>query len=193
MSKTLYSFDFDDTLCHTMLPENGEKIWFEKTGTKWPYRGWWSKPETVDPEIFFTPKNEWVYLEYLKAKRDEDSTIIMATGRLQIVPNKRENIIKILNQHNLSFDEVWIINSTDEQQSGNGKDGIYLNWGGDTFMFKTTLFEKLISITQCEHFVMYDDRQEHLGRFEEWASTQNCKVTIVDVVNKKSTIINENI
>lgn len=193
MSKTLYSFDFDDTLCHTMLPQPGEEIWFQKTGTKWPYRGWWSKPETLDLDIFDTPKNEWTYLEYLNARQDDDATIIMATGRLQKVPGMRENVVKILNKHNLSFDEVWTVDSSDELQKTNGKDGIYLNWGGDTFTFKTTLFEKLIKITNCEHFVMYDDREEHLSRFEDWAQSQDCIVTIVDVVNKKSITLNEKI
>lgn len=190
MSTTLYSFDFDDTLCHTMLPEPGKSIWLEKTGTQWPHRGWWSKSETIDPDIFETPKNDWVYEEYLNASKDTDSLRILATGRLQKVPNMRENIEKIINRHNLSFDEIWVIESNDDSQRGNGKNGIYLNWGGDTFDFKTTLFEKLINITNCEHFVMYDDRQEHLIRFEEWALTQNCKVTIVDVVNKQKITIN---
>ncbi len=190
MSKTLYSFDFDDTLCHTMLPEPGKSIWLEKTGTTWPHRGWWSKSETIDLEIFDTPKNDWVYQEYLNAKKDEDSIIIIATGRLQKVPGMRENIEKILRIHNLSFDEVWKIKSSDDHQNNNGQYGIYLNWGGDTYAFKTTLFEKLIEITNCDHFTMYDDREEHLIRFEEWALTQNCKVTIVDVVNKQKITIN---
>ena len=53
----LISFDFDDTLCHTPLPEDGKQIWFEKTGTEWPYNGWWSKPESLDLEVFDIPVN----------------------------------------------------------------------------------------------------------------------------------------
>jgi len=34
---------------------------------------------------------------------------------------------------------------------------------------------------------MYDDRQEHLIRFEEWAEEQLVQVTVIDVVNKKET------
>ena len=190
---TLYSFDFDDTLFHTMLPDPGESIWQEKTGQPWPHRGWWSKPETLDLEVFDTPKNDWVYKEYLKATEDTDSLRILATGRLQKVPNMRENIEKILNKHNFSFDEIWSIKSADEQQNGNGSKGIYLNWGGDTFAFKTTLFEKLIEITKCDKFVMYDDRDEHLPRFEEWANNQQIPIEIVDVVRKTTTSINFNI
>jgi hypothetical protein len=181
---TLYSFDFDDTLFHTMLPNPGEKIWQEKTGEVWPHRGWWSKPETLDIEIFDTPKNDWTYKEYLKTTEETDSLRILATGRLQKVPGMRENIEKIINEHNFSFDEIWVINSDDEKQKGNGKNGIYLNWGGDTFAFKTELFSKLIEITGCDAFVMYDDREEHLPRFEEWAQTIEIPVTIVDVVRK---------
>ena len=190
---TLYSFDFDDTLFHTMLPNPGEDIWRQKTGEPWPHRGWWSKPETLNIEIFDTPKNDWTYGEYLKATEDTDSLRILATGRLQKVPDMRENIEKILNKHNFSFDEVWKIQSTDERQNGNGEKGIYLNWGGDTFDFKTTLFSKLIEITKCDKFVMFDDRQEHLPRFEEWALTQQIPIEIVDVVNKTTTSINFNI
>lgn len=187
---TLYSFDFDDTLCHTMLPNPGEQIWQQKTGTKWPHRGWWSKPESLDLEIFDTPKNEWVYLEYLEAAKNPESLRILATGRLQKVDGMRENIEKILNSHNFSFDEVWVIDSDDEKQNGNGSKGIYLNWGGDTFQFKTTLFSKLIDITQCDEFIMYDDREEHLPRFEDWAKNQQIPIKIIDVVNKTTTTIN---
>jgi len=34
--------------------------------------------------------------------------------------------------------------------------------------------------------VMYDDRQEHLVKFEDWATEQSFDVTIVDVVNKET-------
>ena len=52
MYQTLYCFDFDDTLIHTMLPDPGMQIWEEKTGKPWPYIGWWSKFETLDMDIF---------------------------------------------------------------------------------------------------------------------------------------------
>ena len=51
-TKKLISFDFDDTLVKTPLPEEGKIVWKEKTGTDWPHRGWWSKPESLDMEIF---------------------------------------------------------------------------------------------------------------------------------------------
>jgi hypothetical protein len=134
--------------------------------------------------------NNWTYKEYLKVAEDPDSLRILATGRLQKVPGMRQNIEKILNENNFSFDEIWVIESADEKQKGNGEKGIYLNWGGDTFDFKTTLFSKLIEITKCEKFVMYDDREAHLSRFEDWAQTQQIPITIVDVVRKTTTNVN---
>lgn len=172
MYNTLYSFDFDDTLIHTMLPDPGMRIWEEKTGLKWPYRGWWSKPETLDMRVFDTPKNEWVYKKYLEAEADPSGYRILATGRLNSVNGMRESVERILNHYEFEFDEV------------------HLNWGGDTFKFKTTLFERMILKTGCRNFIMYDDRLEHLPAFEEWAKNQSCSVTIIDVVNKTSKTIN---
>jgi hypothetical protein len=173
MYQTLYSFDFDDTLIHTMLPDPGMFIWEKKTKTKWPYRGWWSKIETLDMSIFDTPKNEWTYKKYLDAKDDPTGYLILATGRLDTVTGMREAVMKILNHYELKFDEV------------------YLNPGGDTYNFKTMLFERLIAKTGCKHFIMYDDRADHLygqnkpeQNFHEWAQNQICTVTVVDVVNK---------
>jgi hypothetical protein len=118
-------------------------------------------------------KNEWVYQKYLEACKSEDAYIILATGRLEKVPGMRKNVESILNQHNLSFDEV------------------HLNWGGDTYRFKTTLFEQLIKKTKCDEFFIYDDRHEHLVKFYEWAKEQRCKVTIVDVKNKTTRVFND--
>lgn len=173
--KRIISFDFDDTLCHTPSPEEGKKIWLEKTGKPWPYIGWWGKSESImmyddqGNKIFDIPVNKWVYEKYLIAVSDPENYVILATGRLLKSTGMLENVKKILNLHNLSFNEI------------------HLNWGGDTFRFKTSLFEQLIKKIGVKELVMYDDRQEHLLKFEEWANTQSIPVTIVDVVNKNET------
>ena len=164
--KRLIAFDFDDTLCHTPKPEEGEKIWKEKTGTDWPYSGWWGRSESIDPEIFNIPVNQWVYRKYLEAVSDPDNYVILATGRLRKKEGMLENITKILNQHNLSFDEI------------------HLNWGGDTYNFKTKLFEEKIEELGVKEFTLFDDRYEHLIKFEEWAEEHHIDVTVIDVINK---------
>lgn len=168
--RKLISFDFDATLFHTALEDEGKTIWKEKTGEKWPYVGWWSKPETLDTTIFDTPLNRPVYNEYLKAVSDSDNFVILATGRIEKL---RPQVEAILNKNNLSFD------------------GVFCKRGpGDTFYFKKTLFERLISELRPEEFIMYDDRELHLIEFEEWVKTIDCKVTIVDVVNRTTKKIN---
>lgn len=172
--KKLICFDFDKTLCNTIEPEEGISIWKEKTGFDYPHIrvnkgvetiGWWSKPETLDLNIFDTQLNKPVYDEYLKAVSDSDNFVILATGRLERL---RKEVELILDRYNLSFK------------------GIFLNKGGDTFTFKKTLFERLISELEPEEFIMYDDRQSHLIEFEKWAKTMSCDITIIDVVNMKT-------
>lgn len=189
MKKTLYSFDFDDTLCFTPKPENGKLKFKEETGKDWPYNGWWGKSESIDPNIFHIPKNEWVYKKYLEASSDENGFKILATGRLNKVTEMRNHVYQILRNNNLEFDELMVIPGN-EKYPDNGNNGVYLNWGGDTYRFKTKLFEQLIKLKKCDHFIMYDDRYEHITRFKEWAKEQKIKITVVDVVNKKERTFN---
>ena len=170
MSKTLYSFDFDDTLCHTPDHIEGKKQWEKITGLSWPYNGWWGKAETLDSDVFSVQKNEWVYQRYLDAVADEDAYLIMATGRLKKIVGMRENIDKIFEKNGLEFDEV------------------HLNWGSDTLKFKIKLFEEKIEALGVEEFIMFDDRQEHLPEFEKWADEQDIRVTVIDVVNKTTKV-----
>jgi hydroxymethylpyrimidine pyrophosphatase-like HAD family hydrolase len=165
--------DFDGTLCYTPGPEEGKKIWEEKTDTVFPYPGWWSKKETLDLNIFNIPVNPFVYKKYLEAVADNNTYVVLATGRLVKLQNEVE---KVLRHHNLSFDLVAC------------------NSGGETFRFKTKLFEDLINKYKPEVFVMYDDRHEHLVQFEKWARFQPCRVEIIDVTKSDKTpkIINSN-
>lgn len=171
MYSKLACFDFDGTLCHTPEPHEGKRIWREKTGFEFPHTGWWGKAESLNLDVFYIPLNEWVYRRYLEAMADPDTYVILATGRLQKALNMRKNVEKILNFHNLTFDEV------------------HLNWGGDTYNFKTKLFEELMKKLKVNEFIMYDDRHEHLVKFREWAKGQRADIQIVDIVNKKVTTI----
>lgn len=167
MIDKLICFDLDDTLVHTMKDKIGKEIWKERTGKDWPYVGWWSKAETLDTDMFDTPLNPYVHNEYLDAVADNKNHVILATGRLERL---REPVETLLQKLDLQFD------------------GIYLNTGGDTFRYKSTLFEKLIWKLNPKEFIMYDDRYEHLVKFEQWAKTIDCRITIIDVVNKTKKI-----
>jgi hypothetical protein len=166
----LVCFDFDDTLFHTPKPEEGKPIFLEKTGNDWPHRGWWGKSETIDSNIFNIPMNEWVFEKYQKHRDEENTKVIVATGRLAKVDGMLDNITKLFKENELKFDEV------------------HLNWGGDTLRFKIKLFEQKLRELNVKEFIMFDDRFEHLPHFENWATEfskqNNTKITVVDVVNK---------
>lgn len=167
MYKRLVTYDFDSTLFHTPCEEEGRKIWKEKVGYNFPYNGWWGKSESIDPEIFHIPLNQWVYRKYLEDVSNSENYVILATGRLAKVKGMRKNLDAILNSNNISFDEV------------------HLNWGGDTFNFKTKLFEELSAKLKVKEILMYDDRHEHLCKFYNWAEEQPVDIHIVDVVHKR--------
>ena len=180
-------FDFDGTLCHTPEPIEGEKIFKKETGMDWPYNGWWGKPESISTDIFHVPVNGWVYQRYLEAIADEKAHVILATGRLEKPNGMRDNVEKILNYHNLSFD---VFEPMNEIEIGTPRrlvqrNGVYLNPGGDTFRFKTKLFEELMHKMKVNELIMYDDRHEHLIKFTDWAHERPEDITICDVVNKK--------
>ena len=172
----LVCFDFDDTLFYTPKADVGKTTWLEKTGTVWPHIGWWGKSETIDIDIFDIPINQWVLDRYEYHRSQKETKVIVATGRLKKVNGMLDNINKLFKQNNLEFDEI------------------HLNWGGDTLRFKLKLFEEKIKQNEIKEFIMFDDRQEHLPHFEEWADKfskeNNIKMTIVDVINKKEKTFN---
>lgn len=165
--KKLVCFDFDDTICHTIKPEEGKDIWHKAKGEVWPHIGWWSKPETLDLDIFDTKINPYVHSAYLDVKSDPNNFVFLATGRVEKL---REEVTAVLDNLGLEFE------------------AIYLNTGGDTFKFKTKLFEKMIRSIKPEEFIMFDDREEHIVKFREWAKTIDCKITIIDVIHKTTEV-----
>lgn len=171
--KKIVSFDFDGTLFFTPEPEKGKVVFKSVTGLDWPHRGWWGRKESLDLKIFPIPINQYVYDEYLRYSNDPDSYVILATGRLASSKGDlTEEVMSVLSQYDLT------------PSGQNGFKEVHLNPGMDTYRFKTQLFERLITKHRPDEFVMYDDRQEHIHNFSEWAKTQPCKITIIDVVNK---------
>lgn len=167
--KKITCFDLDKTLLFTPEPELGKKIFKDKTGLDYPHTGWWGRKETLDTNIFDIPLNPWVYKKYLHEISLDNNIVILATGRIEPL---RKQVERLLAENNLSFE------------------GVYLNTGHDTYAFKTKLFEEFINKYSPDRFTMYDDRQEHLHRFRQWAKHQKCEIQIIDVINKTDEIFN---
>ena len=157
-------FDFDATLVHTTTPEIAIPIWEKKTGIRWMYDGFWSKSESLSLDVFHIPLNMWVYNKYLEHKKEENTKIFLATGRLKKL---EKHVQAILDYHDVTFD------------------GVYCNTGGETYNFKSRLFESLIKEHKATELIMYDDRHPHLKKFQIWRNDIDCEIKIVDVINKK--------
>ena len=148
--KKLTIWDFDGTLIDTPLPEFGKKHYEDKTGIKWPYKGWWGRELTLDMDIFDMPVVPQVIEAYHKEKANDTTLMVMLTGRMEIM---RPHVIKILDSHDLKFDEY------------------HFNKFGATEVAKvrtmTKLLEKYPDVTEIE---LWDDRELHIPIFEEFGA-----------------------
>jgi len=165
--KHLVCFDFDGTLIHTPLPEDGKKKWEEFYNMSFPRPGWWGSKESLDLKVFYPSVNDYVFKFYKECFGKEDTYTFLATGRLVKLETE---VKKVLDLHNIKFDDIFCNNS------------------GETLRFKKKLFEKKIEeFKNCESFTMFDDRYEHIQEFIEWSKQfKNVKVTVVDIVRKKT-------
>jgi|AntRauMFilla1563_2_1112583.scaffolds.fasta_scaffold00263_8 hypothetical protein len=147
-AKVLNIFDFDSTLVDTQIPETGKAIWLEKTGKKWPHIGWWSKPESLDCEVFEQPVIEAVIEEYKSLSSKPNSHNIMLTGRRTKLHKEVE---AILEKHKLVFDEYRY------------------NYGGDTLTNKIEQIADVLSKNKpIDHVNMFEDRIEHIVTFKQY-------------------------
>ena len=157
--KKVTVFDFDGTLIYTAesSQENRDKV-FDKYG--YNGRGWWSRKESLDVDIFYPTKNEWIVKKYEEAKADPNTIVILMTGRLIQLEGE---VQKILEFHGLKFDRI------------------HCNTGGDTYTFKLRKFEALLREFAYAELTMYDDRTEHVLEFQKWAPRTKRVVNIIHV------------
>ncbi len=158
--KQIAVFDFDGTLIYTAEPNEGKKTWLAATGKVWEHRGWWGRRESLDVDIFYPTKNEWIIKKYEEAKADPNTIVILMTGRLVQL---EAEVKKVLEFHGLEFDRI------------------HCNTGGDTYTFKLRKFEALLREFAYAELTMYDDRTEHVLEFQKWAPRTKRVVNIIHV------------
>ena len=106
MITKIISVDFDGTLCNSVVPEEGKKIWKEKTGEIYPHVGWWGRLESLDQNVFELNLFPNVVNLIKKYNSDPNSLVIILTNRM----GKFEPIIKdILDKNNLHVDDIIFI------------------------------------------------------------------------------------
>jgi hypothetical protein len=141
-------FDFDGTLVDTPLQPDGMKVYKQKTGKEWPHKGWWSKKETLDMEIFEIPFIDSVKTAYDECEKDDNTLKVMLTGRL---PFLKKHVEEILASHGFVFDEY------------------HYNNGGKTEDSKMKTMEDLLKkYPSTERIELFDDRLEHIPIFHDF-------------------------
>jgi hypothetical protein len=165
-------FDFDGTLMDTPQPEEGKVEWEEFMGEKYPHRGWWSKPESLDDSVFDIQPIDTTIVDYKKEKKDPNTLVIMLTGRL---PHQSDQVEELLSFHNLYFDEYHYKN-----------DGDTLNSKLNTIR---TLLNRYPNVKSIE---MWEDRESHVLGFERLGDKIGLPIK-VNLVGKDRININESV
>jgi hypothetical protein len=166
----------------TPEPQEGMKNWKEKTGQDYPFKGWWSKPESLDLNVFDIKPFDGV-LNLLKTeKKSPDTYVIILTSRMEKL---RPQVQTILDVNNIHVDKLDM--KTTEKKKG----------------------EKILDYIQefpdLEEIDVYDDRESDIASYKEIQSvvSENIKFNIfladrghlqlVEPKNKLIDVINEEI
>lgn len=103
MKKILSAWDFDGCLMLSPLPEEGKPIWKEKTGTEWPHKGWWSKKESLDNNVFDIQCNKNVVELLFKAEENGHDNVLL-TSRLRYLSDE---ILILCKKHNIKLKHAY--------------------------------------------------------------------------------------
>lgn len=157
--------DFDGTLIDTIGPEEGKKIWREKTGEDYPHKGWWGKRETLDIDIFENKPFNDIVSELNKANANVNTFTALCTGRITPLTNQ---VKAILNKNNLHFDDVVL---TGDKRFNQG--------ASNTLTFKINYLSSLQGqFPNLQEIEFFDDRFTHHATFTQWGKLQNIPVKI---------------
>jgi hypothetical protein len=158
-------FDFDGTMIDTTMPEIGKKMWKDATGEDFPHKGWWSKRESLDINIFPNEPFADMVSAFNKEKANENTFVSLCTGR--ITPLTKQ-VNAVLDKNNLKFDDVVL---TGDKRFNDG--------AKDTLSFKINYLNSLQStFPNLEMIEFWDDRNHHHDTFVQWGKLQTIPVQI---------------
>lgn len=146
MSKKLVIYDFDGTLFRSCDEVEGKRLYKEKTGISWPYRGWWGCIESLMPPLVpVLPGDEWYFCDVVSAQKKDDGYLVLMTGRLDIF---RERVLELIENVGMRFDEIYF-----------GKSNV------KTFVMKCERIRDLLSRGKYSVLEIWEDRIEHIDGF----------------------------
>lgn len=166
MFKRIAIFDFDGTVVDTPLPETGRKLYEQVTGREWPHKGWWSKPDSLDMDIFPMPVIEAAVAAFHKEKATPGTLTVMMTGRIKKLS---KHVEAILHAKGLVFDE-YVYNTG--------------AMGNVTLDYKLAMLDTYRKkYPFLESFALWEDRVEHVDAFKEWGAKQErllFEITVIE-------------
>lgn len=168
MIKKLSFYDFDGCLVNSPEPEEGKRIYKEKTGNDYPHKGWWGRKESLNSDIFNINYNEEVYQKYLEDSKEPSTMSVLLTNRMIKLSDE---IIKILDDFNIKFDDYSFKSGCKEKV--------------DRIKFYLTIHPnvKIIDI--------YDDREKELVAFRQFKKEFSDKYQINIYPVKDGRVLNE--
>lgn len=144
MITKLVAIDFDDTLSNSPHPEEGKEIWKEKTGQEFPYIGWWSKPESLNTDVFDITMFDNIKSILTKEGNNPETYVIILTSRLERL---RPQIQAILDANNVHVDKL------DMRENEETKGEKILKYIGQ--------------FPDLEEIDVYDDKEIHLLEYKQ--------------------------
>jgi len=156
--KKISIFDFDGTLVDSPKPEDGIPIWEEVNGYGYPFKTWWDRVESLDQEVFDIDTIESTIDNYNEEYENEDTLVIMLTGRLSKL---RDTVKKILYSKGLVFHEYHFKDID------------------NTLLSKVNKIEELLHrYPNVEEIEMWEDRKHHAKAFEIWGKTNGIPIIV---------------
>jgi hypothetical protein len=151
-------YDFDGTLFYSPDRETGERRYFEATGRKFGFEGWWGREESLIPPIVpDRPSEEWWVANTIAAYRrdasDENTEVVLMTGR----PFKHSpRVIELCEQNGLKFHSHYFRGQPGQQ-------------GRDTLEVKSNFIKQDIMHRNLAILEIWEDRPEHVSSFVKLA------------------------
>lgn len=185
--KRIAVFDFDGTLIDTDTPESGKTLWLNEFGFKWPFTGWWGRPESLDSRIYFENNGRKLIEDLIKKLTYDEIEKIIHKGLNNNI-FKNEPIISTLNAYREQSEipNTLIVLLTGRHSGVGGlitkildsknlifDDYIYKTGSKETHEFKIDVLNKLVSeYPNLEEINIWEDRDDHLPVFKSWANQQ---------------------
>jgi hypothetical protein len=107
-------YDFDGTIIDSPTPKMGKLIWEKKKKRLYPHKGWWSKKESLDFDVFELKPISEIIERLNKDIKDEHCWVVLLTNRMVKLEDEVSDVLDTLN---IRFDEFQMYTDRNEPKS----------------------------------------------------------------------------